>query len=373
MMKTIKLLISIALAIIAIWGLFLWENRPSRIVPYPYVFDSFVPEGLERAENSDVLLVGGRLTSSLEGALKVSMDQIEKHLAKPLKLYNWAQSGEGLHRALHKMRQLKKYPKVVIFAGSDELVEKSFELNDHSAIFANFQRLQNEKIGSLIITFPWLSKFLYKSTDLIHFGQKMVKNKQAISDQNIYKVYELSYYLFQQELREMIELSKQKKFSLFLMTSPLNLDVPPQKSCNHSFTTDVVDLVRKIEKLIRNQNVKEAYNLGKKLKLEVQGNAHVHYVFGKAAYFAGKQQEAMENLYLATLYDCVPWRTNHAYNMIIRKMANQYSTPLFDFDDLINSYYGRNILFLDELYPQSIFYRVLGENLRRELKEVLEN
>ena len=102
------------------------SKAPPSFVPYSYRFKSFEPAGKKEAVLSDILILGDRMGQRLSfyiPALKKKRDW---------NIYNWSETGEGLHRTLNKVRHLSAFPPVVIYHGSvDEFYEKKFHPTLH--------------------------------------------------------------------------------------------------------------------------------------------------------------------------------------------------------------------------------------------------
>ena len=80
------------------------SGSPQGFAPYPYRFQSFEPEGVEEAAGSDILIVGDRMGRRLS-YYTPSIGQ-----KRGWNIYNWSETGEGLHRVLNKLRHLSKLP-----------------------------------------------------------------------------------------------------------------------------------------------------------------------------------------------------------------------------------------------------------------------
>lgn len=373
MMK--KFFIVLILVILGAAG-FAWytfEGKKTLLVPYPYSFNekavkAIAPE-LKSAESANILIVGDRMAAPLSNYTAELSLELGKNFKSPPVIYNWSKPHEGLHRTLFKLKSLKKFPPIVVYLGaSSELYEKRFSVSDFSAVVKNFQIYDDEKIISLIITFPWLSRILYKKMTYHNLGE-VKEYKNPLPAGLRMKEKEMSFLLFHYELKEMIDLLKDKKTSLILITTPLNLEIPPRETCSTATTNTVVEVQQEIESLIAQGNFKKAYTDALALSNETPGNAQSFYLLGKASLGLGDLQNARMALNKATVFDCANWRGNAVYNAILRSEATKRQLALIDFDQALSSSLSKDGLFMDEYFPQNLFY----QNLVSELKDVLKN
>jgi hypothetical protein len=369
-----KIFIGLLVLFVAAVGILGWtySGKKTLITPYPYYFNAnasaALDSDLKSAESANILIVGDRMAGPLSNYTKEVSEELGKNFKIPPQIYNWSKPHEGLHRTLFKLKSLKKWPSVIVYLGaSSELYEKTFSINDIGALQKNFQIYDDEKMISLIITFPWLSKILYKKMSYIELGPvKEYKNNLGGSDRM--KEKEASFMLFQYELKEMIELVKDKKSSLVLITTPLNLEVPPKEVCSISTSQTVIEVQQEIEALIQQGNYKKAYSDSLALANETYSNAKSFYLLGKSSMSVGDLKLARESLNKATVFDCANWRGNAVFNSIIRSEAKKHQLHLVDFDLMMSSALSGEGLFLDEILPQNLFY----QNMVTELKDILK-
>lgn len=374
-----KLLIYILVAIVSASAYFYWGYSQKRtlITPYPYNFlNSFDKKyasehalEIEKAQNAKILIVGDRMGKSLAPYEKTLQDQFKSTLKNPPSIYNWSADNEGLFRTLHKLKMLKAYPPIIIYFGaSSELMEKKFDVLDKKNIDKNFATFDDEKLISLIITFPWLSNILYK--DIKHFDLnefKEYKSVQAGPQKLVEK--EISFKLFEYEMKEMIELIKDHKSTLVLMTTPINLEIPPKEVCAHSTSTEIIELQQEIEAELKVGAYKSVYPKIRELSEATFSNAQSSYLFGQAALGTGDIKSARLAFLQASAFDCASWRGNAVYNGIIKNQAQKNQVHIVDFDQYMTSQLSKDGLFFDEIMPQNIFY----QNMIKELGDILKN
>lgn len=376
-----KLLLLLLLAVISASAYLYWGYSQKRtvITPYPYSFLNSFDEKfkkdhakeIQEAENAKILIVGDRMGKTLDPYIDNIRSEFSGVLKTAPSVFNWSAENEGLFRTLHKLKMLNKLPPIVIyFGGTSELIEKKFAVEDKNRILKNFHTFDDEKLISLIITFPWLSKILYKNVhyqDLAEF--KEYKSVEAANAKLQEK--ELSFKLFEYEVKEFIDFIKDKKSSLIFITSPLNLEIEPKEVCAHAESEDIIGAQQEIASLLQEGDFKTAYPKALELTEATFSNARSFYLLGKAALGLGDVKAAREALMKASVFDCQTWRGNAVYNSIIKTYAKKNQVNVVDFDMFMSSKLNEEGLFQDEFIPQNIFYQEMIKELGEILKKIL--
>ncbi len=345
------------------------------MTPFPYSFNQNASNALKNellnAEAASILILGDRMGEALNNYTTELEESLAGSFKGPPKIYNWSRPHEGLHRSLFKLKSLKKLPPIIIYHGaSSELFEKRFDVSDKAILLKNFSLYDDEKIISLIITFPMLSQLFYGKMNYYELGTiKEYKNNLSGTDKMNEK--ELAFKLFDYELKEMIELIKEKKSNLILITTPLNLEVAPKETCAGASSSAIVEVQQELVEHIRLGNYKNAYPLALELANETYSNATSFYLLGKIAMGLGELKTAREALQKASIFDCSNWRGNAVYNAILKREALKNQIPLMDFDQLMTSSLSKEGLFIDEIFPQNIFYQTMIQELKETLKKIL--
>jgi hypothetical protein len=374
MAKTIKkiLLIFSILLIILIGGLaYILSDKPTMITPFTYQVSEHVNLGLKQAESADVLIVGDRMGLYLNNFLNPLVENLNKDLKKELKIYNWSREKEGLHRTFYKLKKLKKLPPVIIYqGGSYEWFDKKYDETEKRKILFNFRQFENEKIISSIITFPFLSKLFYKKVKM--YPILNLDPKQKVNQSTNFDAKELDFLYYKYELNEMVDYIKQNKSNIILITSPLNLLIPPRETCSESTTNTIVEVQQEIEDQIKNGDYKNAYNSAKLLEKESVANAKTHYLLGITAKYNNEILAARDALLKATLFDCYNWHGNSVYNSIILQTAIDYQTQVIDFEKETSfTNLQDEQVYIDEIFPQNIYYNNLINELTIIVKKYL--
>ena len=110
----------------------------------PYVLRANYTLEAQKAEKSSILIVGDRLGVKLASFMDTLVEETKENLGEPLRVYNWARKGEGLHRTLAKMKFLKRLPDVIVYhGGSEEFFEQRARTTSYRAILNNYKAHQD--------------------------------------------------------------------------------------------------------------------------------------------------------------------------------------------------------------------------------------
>lgn len=369
-----KILTSSVILVLALFATYFglrFKNNHEQVKPYPYVIKESLT--LEYDSNAPILIIGDRQATRLASFSKFMAQKISEGLSKPIKITSLATKGEGLHRTLQKVKQLPKLPLVIIYlGGNQEYYESAFKTKSIKRINHNFNKYNNSLTKTLIMIFPSLSRLIYKPLDYQYLTNKIEKDTNTYTDSTIQKRNMIQFQLYKEQVNELFDYAKDYGSYLIAVTQPLNLETPPKKSCSESFPVNLNVKYDQVVSLIKSQDYKAAYGISKELTLMAQNNAKILYIHGKIAKKLGKLKEAAKYIKLSSAYDCNLWRGNVVYNSILKKVAREKEIALFDFQKLIESEWNRNITFIDDVYPQNIYYEKLSIALAARLKKLLK-
>lgn len=369
-----KLLILLPLGTLAAIGFLAWQRvqtNPDGVIPLPYTLPAV---GEKIAVDAPLLIVGDRMAARF-GLFKETLSlDISTGLSKPLKTGVLAGERNGLHRTLRVLENLEKWPKIMLYTGgSEELVEEKFLTREIPTIRKNFERYADDRWRTLLMLWPESARLLYDPlVRQVLPDEPATAPAREMSEAEYQVRLELSYRIFEIELECMVELSRTQDVVLIFMTAPVNLDIPPKKTCTVANTNEATREMAAIRELIRQQDYKAAYPRARELADNTIANAEVFFLFGQVAQRIGRSDEAKAALRKAAAFDCRSWRANEVTNSIIRKVARDHRVALFDFADMVDDDWRKNTTFFDEIYPQDLYYekasKALAVVLRRMLK-----
>jgi len=378
-MKFVKFLFKSVLVVLILalgaLGLKFYQSK-TRIIPYPYTvnipIDNDFQTSLGKAEKSKVLIVGDRMGLQLNAGLKSLEEKINAELKTNLNFYNWSSEKESLPRTLFKLKQLKKFPPIIIYHGaSEEFYEKKFHLSERDAIIKNFKLYDDDRILSSIITVPELSRLIYANDQQIILGKTISKDSTIYQEGQRVLQKELMYKLFEYEFRELVELIKTNNAILITIVSPINLEVAPKEICAEVNTNSIIEAHQEVSDLLKKGEAKEAHTIIKEISNIVVGNAETSYLLGMSALKLGDLQTARTALSYAVSFDCRPERGDPVFNEIIRRESAKLVSFVIDFDQTGKSMLGNDSFFLNDLFPHALFYEKLNDEIAVVLKKIL--
>ncbi|MBA2405824.1 MAG: hypothetical protein H0V66_13695, partial [Bdellovibrionales bacterium] len=297
---------------------------------------------------------------------------ISVKLAKPIKIQSLAKNGYALHRTLHELRALVQWPQILIYQGaSEEFNELKFNPENAAIIKKNFAIYKDDRVETALIIFPWLSRLIYEPHPRIKLEEAPVFLEE-VTEENYIARLETELLLFEQQLIQLVHLSKDRNTLLILSTTPLNLDIAPKKVCEFAVTTDLEKDLMDINEQLNANNPKAAFASSSKLVQRYTGNAQLFFTHGQILNRLGKVEQAKKAMLQATAYDCNPWRATEVYNSIIRKVARNHQVILFDFSKQLENQWNKNTTFFDELYPQNLYYDQGMKQLGLVIKQILK-
>lgn len=347
-------------------------SAPIQIYPYPYQFNTKQAVVNNEAQESDILIIGDRMGEALTPYLNSMTTELSTGLVDDIKIYNWSQEFEGIHRSLRKIRSLKKLPKLIIYHGaSTEYYEQKINAKYYLDIKKNFSLASNDIILSLIMVIPWLSKYIYTPYPHNILTDKVIRNKQKYKDIDKQKLLEVSFQMYNFELIELIQEVIDRNSIIIFITTPLNFSIAPKGICESNQTTENAEIIDKIKKLQEDRDFKQADILSQKLLTIYPTDPLAHFYKSKSSLKLGDITESKQHSSFSTVYDCQSWRGNSVYNSIMMKNIKDFDLNFVDFYKQLQDYGHSDTLFLDDLYPQNIYYKEMFTDLNIIIKKQL--
>lgn len=346
-----------------------YRKNPLQGFPYPYEFQNsataYTPE-------APILIVGDRMGDYL-AKFKVDLAAvISKSLAKPIKIESMARPAHGLHRTLHELQSLTQWPQIVIYqGGSEEFSEVKFDDEQTQVIRENFRRYSDDRIETAITLAPWVSRLIYEPMSRVKLEENP-KVMNEIPEADYLKRLDTEILLFEQQLIQMVNLSKDRGSLLILVTTPINLEIAPKRVCSFTLTVEIEKEIMDLKALIEKADIKTAYATSSKLIELNAGNAELYFLHGQIAKSMGRFDEATASFLKASSFDCEPWRATEVHNSIIRKVAKAHQVMLFDFSRFVQTDWAQNTVFFDEIFAQNLYYEKGVEQLGLVIKEILK-
>lgn len=353
------------------WAYKRFTNHPAHTVPYPFLFKKGIYSHLPA--EAPILIIGDSMANRLSSFKERLAQKISINLSKQIKVLSLATEGENIHRTLAKIKALPKTPLILIYLGQmDQAYEYTFHGQYLQKINENFDYLRSDRIHTAILLFPVLSKFIFKPIKYVTLDGHIHKDANKYNDQDFQNRTALHYTLYQESLKELFKIIKKKNALIIPLTTPINLDTPPLKSCYGSLSDKAPKKIKKLLSLLQLEKFKEAYNLGKELTLTNPYNAQINFLYAKVLKKVNRFKEAQQYGELAKIYDCANHSGNPIYNSILRKEAKSAGIEFLDFHQLLVDESQKNFVFLDETYPQDYYLKVVIDALALKIKKRLK-
>lgn len=344
-----------------------WSQNIEQVIPFPYEFQTQAPTIKPEAP---ILIVGDRMGTYFAKFQDSLAATISKNLSKPIKIQSIARPHQGIHRTLHELRSLTQWPQIVIYqGGSEEFWENKFELGEIKKIRKNFQLYQDDRLQTLMILYPALSRIIYWPVKRTILGPSP---KEQEGPHDYVSRLETELLLYEQHLNQLVNMARDKNALLILTTTPINLDISPRKICPFTSTPEIEKEILIIEELMQKNDYKNAYHTSGEMVKRYSGNAKIFYLHGLIAQKLNYINQAKDYLKQASAFDCDPWRTSEVQNSIIRRVAKNNHALLFDFAKLVENDWNENTTFFDELYAQNLYYEKGMHQLGLVIKEILK-
>lgn len=372
MKKVLSVLFILFGAGILTGGYFIYDRysrNPEQIFPYPYQFRA---PAAAIALDAPILLTGDRMGAYFAKFHADLAATISVNLAKPIKIQSIAKPGHALHRTLHELRSLVQWPQILVYQGaSEEFSELKFDPSESKIFKKNVALYRDDRVETAIILHPVLSRLIYHPMKRVVLEDEP-QALSEVTEEDYLKRLETELMLYEQQLVQLVNLSKDRNTLLILTTTPINLDMAAKRVCEFASNIELDKALNDLDDMVKAENFKAAYKTSSRLIKHYLGNARLLYTHGQIAKRLNKTDEAEEALLEATAYDCEPWRATEVYNSIIRKVAREHQVILYDFSRMLNSEWTKNITFFDELYPQNLYYEQGMKQLGTVIKQILK-
>jgi hypothetical protein len=237
---------------------------------------------------------------------------------------------------------------------------------------SNFKIYENDLIQTLLMIYPKISKLVYWPVNYVGFSTKVNKDELSYTDDIYQKRLALNYTLYESALNELLNLVSKRSSLIIPLTTPINLQNPPTKSCYGTLTGDANQEIDKLKKVITKKDYKEAYNLSKELSLFNPSNSQILYLHSQVSRKMHKFNEAHKYGAVAVAFDCANKRANPIYNEILKKLTKKYRFNYLDFHQLIQDQSLDNYVFIYDIYPQDVFIEKVVDLLAIKIKKRLK-
>ncbi len=351
------------------YGVYVLVNIPVQKIPYSFL----LPKTYVTSKDSQILIVGDRMAKRFSLFEKSINKTLSAKLKTPVKINTISGDGETIYRTLNKLKNLKTLPKVLIYiGGGQEDYEYLFKTKDIPIILENFSQIENEKIQTLLMFFPFASKFLFKPIENIILNPLPTYDSNKYDDSTFQARSEVHYKFYEYKLLELIEFARNNDILLIAITNPINYLLPPKKICELTSGESIDKDLSSIISLTKKGDYKEASKKMFFLKELASNNALVNYTNAIILKQQGNFSEAKKYFHLANAFDCYKSRPSTIYNTIIKNKAKENQIHIYDFDGYLEDKSMDSISFIDEIYPQPIYFEELAEAIGEKIRKILK-
>jgi len=367
-MKKISGALLIVLVIAAAWLWTRYQSNTTTMIPLPYELQ--LSDTL--STKAPIVMVGDQMAEHLS-LFNVSLSsEISTNLTEPIKIFSLGKKHHGVHRTLKQLDQLESPPALLIYhGGSEEYFEKIYDPSQKQIILNNLNLYRDPTLLSLIYLYPWMSRLLYQPVKKIQLPTLPLEipAMEVHLDDN-----SLVFELYEEHLRLMVKKAAKMKSLLLFITSPLDLNVPPKKNCAVADSVEVQVALKDIRETLKAGDLKSAFSLAEKLSEAAIAHAEVFYLYGQTAKRLGQKNIALNALNKAAVFDCSFWRGHEVFNQIIRKVATETKTSLFDLAMMVEDeqWNQSDSIYFDEIFPQNMIYEKATLLLAQQVKKLLQ-
>jgi len=366
-MKKLSIFTALILAALTYYA----YTLPTQNYPYTYIIEKQHYPRIRLAEDSHVLIVGDRLGHHMSDYIPQIQSLFGQTFSRPVKVFNWSQPKEGIHRTLDKIKSLRRFPPVIVYmGGSEEFLEKLVHIEDYNKIQKSFESYHNAKINRWVSNYPWLSKFFYYLPNFVHLDEyheylKILSPKQQLQQKELH----LSLYGF--ALEEMARKILSQKSELIVVVPPIDLLSKPEKNCLASTNDKLENELNLVEKIQKQGKLKDSLTLLELIMRNTLANARAWYIYGKTFLELGRLNMAISALEKANAYNCNDRKASILINKVMKKMAQEQSVITIDFYSIVNRTLGEKENFTPEKMPEESHFNYLIEELEEKIAPLL--
>ncbi|MCR9204369.1 MAG: hypothetical protein NXH75_07325 [Halobacteriovoraceae bacterium] len=377
MKKTLRILTYSILAIIVAAGGYLayrFTSNPQTIYPYPYETIKIPPQEVKQASDADVIILGDSAGTYLADYMPRFISETQKQIRKPLIVYNWSRQGENLAHVLAKVKSLKRMPLLFIYHGGlDELTRRRFDRTNILTLFKNIKLTKDESFLTTIYSAPIASKLLYWPMDRVELGPSSPTYPLDMESTVVIKYLEALYSVFKWEATELTDYLKLNDAQVWFVPQAYNLTERPVRVCEATINLEVEKALDQANAFIKKKKTKDALKIIKAVLLENKSHALALHTMGNLLVSQGQYQDAKRAYFQSMIYDCGMTRANPILLKILMEQFEKKEFKIIDFNRMVTSFVGRNILFEGPRKPQSIYYERLIDKMIFNFRKLIKD
>lgn len=375
MKKSLRIALYSVLAIfVAAFGYlgYRYASNPLSIYPYPYEKIEVLASEIEEASQADIIILGDSAGGYLMDYMPRFIEETQKKLREPLKVYNWARQGENLAHVLAKVKSLSKMPLLFIYHGGlDELNRRRFDRKNVVTLFKNIKLTKDENFLTTIYSAPIFSRILYWPMDHVKLDPSAPTYPLNLPSTIVIKYLEALYSVYKWEATELTDYLKLKDAQLWFVPQAYNLTERPVRVCEATINLEVEKALDLANDYIKQKKTKDALKIIQTVLMENKSHALALHTMGNLLVARGQFEDAKRAYFQSMIYDCGMTRSNPVMLKIAMEQFEKKDFKIIDFNRTVTSFVGRNILFEGPRKPQSIYYDRLIDKMIFEFQAMM--
>lgn len=375
MLNFLKLVLVFGVASVAI--LYFTKKDIALSNPHLPVMAQGLPKDLGKAEKANILIIGNGVTEYITPMVEEIGEQYKQLFRNGLRVYNWSQKNEGIHRTLHKWRSLKKKPLITIFMGGEsEFIERKFLTKDTQKIKSNIMKTKDPKFSTLFSLLPQAAPYVLSPVNKFVYDINLPSKKdfplESLEGSDSLKYIEFNLKLYRYFLNQLVMDVRSANKNIIFVSYPANPKTKIHRVCKASKTSTIADTLYQINELIKKNDLNEALKISRILSKKALGNAEVFYKRAKLEEKSGNLKSALRLYELAHIFDCETKEANIVTNKILQKVGSDYGVQFVDFYGMILRDFGKTPLFIDGKIPQEKYFSKLKKSLKQIISEIID-
>ncbi len=347
-----------------------YQLNEETIIPYPYVIKK---DTYELDIDAPILMIGDQLATRLYNFKEVLSQRISSQMTKNIKIETLAEKNLNLPRLLAKLKSLPRLPLIILYFGNNhEEYEKLFHSASIPTINKNFELFENDIIQSLIMIKPSISRLIYTPLAKVELSSDIIEDKSDYSQIIWQKRKMIQFKIYEWGLDELFRYTQRNNSMLIPITTPLNYTLQKVEGCLGSIDSSGQEEYSKVTKLLQEKDFKQAYQTSQDLVSINNLHAPSLRRHAQISKKLNRNTESQKHYELSSIYNCNPKGSSIVYNQILKRKAEQYGTSYIDFYQMIFDFSYSDKTFLDETYPQDIYFEKLSSLLAIKIKRLLK-
>ncbi|HAE86750.1 TPA: hypothetical protein DCG86_01865 [Candidatus Marinimicrobia bacterium] len=337
--------------------------------------DMFLKE--KPANTYRVFVLGGSTSAGYPWEYNFSFSNILKeHLShyKPsshIEMVNFSMPAVNSYAVLDVFRQISRHDPdlVIVYTGHNEFYgSMGAGGGGRSVLLKRFVLFLRD-----LRLYQWMEAvvekliFMQKEQDTSNLMHRLAGERLVEPDSRIRSAVARQY---RKNLNTLCRHAKRHQINLLLMRPVSNVtEFPPFESSGSADQQSIQKVIDSVTFMIRKGEYFSASHELKKQLETAPHNAHLHYLLGQCMLSFQQEDTALMHFKLARDLDAYPFRMTGPLDSVLLRIADKWSVPLFDTDEVLALYQPQNYprYFCDHLHFSIEGLQKVGESLAEYL------